>query len=157
MWHLYHEMITTVILVNIILQGVAMPSSRGIFLTQVSNPCLPYCRQILYHLNHQGSSLFNVHHLKMFFSKCLFVFFFGVMRVLVFTLWTYFFSTVVNSNINCSHHLLTTPFASFFKAENLYLSATFLLFLSHAFSASVNQMWFLFLWVHFEYLGSFFF
>ena len=30
---------------------------QGIFLTQGSNPGLLYCRQILYHLNHQGSYL----------------------------------------------------------------------------------------------------
>ena len=29
-----------------------------IFLTQGSNPGLPHCRQILYHLNHWGSPLF---------------------------------------------------------------------------------------------------
>ena len=28
---------------------------QGIFLTQGSNPGLPYCRQILYHLSHQGN------------------------------------------------------------------------------------------------------
>ena len=28
---------------------------QGIFLTQVSNPSLLHCRQILYHLSHQGS------------------------------------------------------------------------------------------------------
>ena len=28
---------------------------QGIFLTQGSNPDLPYCRRILYHLSHQGS------------------------------------------------------------------------------------------------------
>ena len=28
---------------------------QGIFQTQGSNPGLPYCRQILYHLSHQGS------------------------------------------------------------------------------------------------------
>ena len=28
---------------------------QGIFQTQESNPGLPYCRQILYHLNHKGS------------------------------------------------------------------------------------------------------
>ena len=28
---------------------------QGIFPTQGSNPCLPYCKQILYHLSHQGS------------------------------------------------------------------------------------------------------
>ena len=28
---------------------------QGIFPTQGSNPGLPYCRQILYHLSHQGS------------------------------------------------------------------------------------------------------
>ena len=28
---------------------------QGIFLTQGSNPGLPHCRQILYHLSHQGS------------------------------------------------------------------------------------------------------
>ena len=33
----------------------AISSSRGIFPTQGSNPGLPHCRWILYHLNHQGS------------------------------------------------------------------------------------------------------
>ena len=28
---------------------------QGIFPTQESNPGLPHCRQILYHLSHQGS------------------------------------------------------------------------------------------------------
>ena len=28
---------------------------QGIFLTQGSNPGLPHCRQMLYHLSHQGS------------------------------------------------------------------------------------------------------
>ena len=32
-----------------------MPSSRGIFPTQGSNPCLRHCRRILYHLSHQGN------------------------------------------------------------------------------------------------------
>ena len=38
-----------------ILEWVAMPSSRGIFLTQGSNPGLPHWRQILYSLSHGGS------------------------------------------------------------------------------------------------------
>ena len=37
-----------------ILECVAL--LQGIFPTQGSNPGLPHCRQILYHLNHQGSS-----------------------------------------------------------------------------------------------------
>ena len=41
-----------------ILERVVMPSSRGSSQlrdqTQVSNPDLPACRQILYHLSHQG-------------------------------------------------------------------------------------------------------
>ena len=32
-----------------------MPSSRGLFRTQGSNPGLPPCRWILYHLSHQES------------------------------------------------------------------------------------------------------
>ena len=43
------------ILQAIILEWVAMTSSRGIFPIQGLNPGLPHCRQILYHLNHQGS------------------------------------------------------------------------------------------------------
>ena len=35
--------------------GLPLPSS-GIFLTQGSNPSLPHCRQMLYSLNHQGST-----------------------------------------------------------------------------------------------------
>ena len=38
-----------------ILEWVAMPSSRGLFRTQGSNPGLPPCRWILYHLSHQES------------------------------------------------------------------------------------------------------
>ena len=41
-----------------ILEWVAMPSSRGVFLTQGLNPGLPHYRWILYHLSHQGSILF---------------------------------------------------------------------------------------------------
>ena len=37
------------------LERVAIPFSRGIFPTQGSNPHLLHCRQILYHLSHQGS------------------------------------------------------------------------------------------------------
>ena len=37
-----------------ILGGLPFPSP-GIFLIQDSNPGLPHCRQILYHLSHQGS------------------------------------------------------------------------------------------------------
>jgi len=38
-----------------ILEWVAIALLQGIFLTQGSNPDLPHCRQILYHLTHQGS------------------------------------------------------------------------------------------------------
>jgi len=38
-----------------ILEWVAIPFSRGIFLTQGLNLGLPNCRLILYHLSHQGS------------------------------------------------------------------------------------------------------
>ena len=38
-----------------ILEWVVIPFSRGIFLTQALNLGLPNCRQILYHLSHQGS------------------------------------------------------------------------------------------------------
>ena len=38
-----------------ILEWAGIPFSRGIFLTQGSNPHLLHCRQILYHLSHQGS------------------------------------------------------------------------------------------------------
>ena len=38
-----------------ILEWVAVPSSRGIFPTQGSNPGLLYYRRILYLLSHQGS------------------------------------------------------------------------------------------------------
>ena len=40
-----------------ILESVAISSSRGIFLTQRSNPCLQHCRQIPYPLSHQGSPI----------------------------------------------------------------------------------------------------
>ena len=38
-----------------ILEWVAIPFSRGIFPTQVLNLGLLHCRQILYHLSHQGN------------------------------------------------------------------------------------------------------
>ena len=38
-----------------ILEWAAVPSSRGIFPTQESNPGLPHCRWILYQLSHKGS------------------------------------------------------------------------------------------------------
>ena len=37
-----------------ILEWVAIPFSRGVFLTQRSNPGLLHCRQTLYYLRHQG-------------------------------------------------------------------------------------------------------
>ena len=37
------------------LEWVAVPFSRGSFLTQGSNPDFPHCREILYHKSHQGS------------------------------------------------------------------------------------------------------
>ena len=40
-----------------ILEWVAILFSRGIFQTQQSNLGLLHCRQILYHLSHQGSPL----------------------------------------------------------------------------------------------------
>ena len=42
-----------------ILEWVAMPSSRGIFPTQGSNPSLLHCRRILYSLSHQRSPSMN--------------------------------------------------------------------------------------------------
>ena len=33
---------------------------QGTFLTQGSNPGLPHCRQILYHLSHQGSPTYSL-------------------------------------------------------------------------------------------------
>ena len=40
-------------------EQVAVPSSRGIFPTQGSNPSLPNCKQILYPLSHQGNPPIN--------------------------------------------------------------------------------------------------
>ena len=37
--------------------GLPFPSPQGIFPTQGLNPGLPRCRQILYHLSHQGSPI----------------------------------------------------------------------------------------------------
>ena len=38
-----------------ILEWVAMPFFRGLFLSQGSNPGLPHCGQILYHMNYPES------------------------------------------------------------------------------------------------------
>ena len=40
-----------------VLEWVAISFSRGIFLTKGSNLGLPQCRQMNYHLSHQGSHL----------------------------------------------------------------------------------------------------
>ena len=40
---------------------------QGIIPTQGLNPGLPYCRQMLYHLSHQGSPSSSYVHTKMFF------------------------------------------------------------------------------------------
>ena len=42
-----------------VLEGVAVLYSRGVFLTQGSNLHLLHCRQILYHLSHEGSRARN--------------------------------------------------------------------------------------------------
>ena len=44
------------VLQTTILEGVPIPFSRGIFLTQGLNLGVLDCRQILYHLSYQGSS-----------------------------------------------------------------------------------------------------
>ena len=41
-----------------ILEWVAFPFSRGIFLTQGSDPGLPNCRQILYQLSHKEVGMY---------------------------------------------------------------------------------------------------
>ena len=43
-----------------ILEWVDIPSSQGIFLTQGSNSGLLHCRQILYHLSHQGYTYIHI-------------------------------------------------------------------------------------------------
>ena len=47
-----------------ILEWVAIPFSRGISLTQQSNPGLHHCRQILYCLSHQGSPILVIRDLN---------------------------------------------------------------------------------------------
>ena len=42
---------------------------QGIFPTQGSNPGLLHCRQILYHLSHQGSPVCRVHHEKCWLAE----------------------------------------------------------------------------------------
>ena len=37
---------------------------QGTFLTQALNSGLPHCRQVLYHLSHQGSSNFKIQDIK---------------------------------------------------------------------------------------------
>ena len=43
-----------------ILEWVAIPFSRGLFLTQGSNPGLLHCSRILYWLSHQGSPILMI-------------------------------------------------------------------------------------------------
>ena len=49
-----------------ILEWVAFPFSRGTFPTPGSNPGLPHCRQILYHLSHKGEEFYKSKTLKFF-------------------------------------------------------------------------------------------
>ena len=49
-----------------ILEWVATPFSRGVFLTQGSNTGLSHRRQVLYHLSHQGSPLLQVDRVNLF-------------------------------------------------------------------------------------------
>ena len=49
------------------LELVSLPFSRGIFPTQESNLGLPHCRQIVYHLNHQGNTITEVYLVFFFF------------------------------------------------------------------------------------------
>ena len=55
-----------------ILEWVAMPSSRG-FSIQVSNPGLPHCKWILYHLSHHRSPAkrLTLHNGRVFYSTLL--------------------------------------------------------------------------------------
>ena len=54
-----------------ILEWVAISFSRRIFPTQGSNPGPLHCRQILYHLNHQGSPRLNAHCQMVFQKDCI--------------------------------------------------------------------------------------
>ena len=47
-----------------ILEWVSMTSSRESSPTQRLNPGLPHCRQILYHLSHQGSQQYSISYIK---------------------------------------------------------------------------------------------
>ena len=49
------------------LELVAIPFSTGIFPIQGSNLSLPHCRQIVYYLNHQGSTISEVYLVFFFF------------------------------------------------------------------------------------------
>ena len=51
------------------LELVSIPFSRGIFPTQESNLGLPPCRQIVYHLNHQGNTITEVYLVFFFFPS----------------------------------------------------------------------------------------
>ena len=44
---------------------------QGLFPTQGSNPGLPLCRWILYHLSHQGSHIYIANNLKCKWLKCI--------------------------------------------------------------------------------------
>ena len=56
---------------------------QGIFPTQGSNSGLPHCRQILYHLSHQGSPGVGSHSLlQEIFSLTLYIYNFGVALIL---------------------------------------------------------------------------
>ena len=53
--------------------GVGCHPLQGIFLTQGSNPGLPHCRWILYHLSHQGSPLLTISSVQLLSPVWLFV------------------------------------------------------------------------------------
>ena len=43
-----------------ILECIAIPFSRGIFLTQGSNPGLLHCKRILYHISYKTTMKYNL-------------------------------------------------------------------------------------------------
>ena len=56
-----------------ILEWVAIPFSKGIFLIQGLNHGLLHCRQILYHLSHQGNLSYFLELPKLDFVQCFLV------------------------------------------------------------------------------------
>ena len=113
---------------------------QGIFPTQGSNPGLPHCRQILYHLSHIMHMFINlmVSHRSLRYCSFFFIFFLSSPALS----WTFFVCFFFIPSSTCSNLSLNLLLISLFQLlvsydfSSLYWSSAFLHTLFSCFSLS---------------------